>query len=158
MRLSHILKEKARVQKAESPEELEYLQKAANLLADNLNIADREIIITFDPPYDLDKNQYGATVGVGKKPNKIFILIDKGISTGEKVRTLAHEMVHAQQISSGRLVISELKNKKINGEWEGEPFTNTQYSKSNPWEIEAHTKEKELQRYIIKKLGNFISD
>lgn len=157
MKLSTILQERAKVQNVNDSDELQYLQRAADLLASNLDIDDKEIVITFDPPYDLDKTQYGATIGLGEKPQKIFILIDKGISTGEKVRALAHEMVHAHQIASGKLVIEKLKNGKITGSWDGEEFDFTRYSKSNPWEVEAYTQEKILQRKVIEELGNFVS-
>ena len=143
------------MQKAATPEELQYLQKAADILAQKLDIDNQEIIITFDPPYDLDKSQDGATVGMGKHPKKIFILIDKNLSTGEKVKNLAHEMVHAQQLADGRLVINSLDGGKISGEWEGQSYDDLKYSRSNPWEIEAHTREKELHRFVISELGNF---
>lgn len=157
MKLSSIT-ERARVQNAKQSEELQYLQRAADLLAQELDLEDKEISITFDPPYDLDKTQYGATIGLGRSPKKIFIFVDKGIPTGEKLRALAHEMIHAQQLASGKLAILDFSNGKISGEWEGEPFDHTRYSKSNPWEVEAYKREKELQRFIIDKLGNFISN
>lgn len=156
MKLSHIISEKARVQNASKSEALQYLENAANILADFLDISDKEIIITFDPPYELDPSQEGATLGLGRKPNKIFIFVDKGLSVGENLRTLAHEMVHAQQLASGRLSILDFKNGKISGEWEGEPFDDLRYSERNPWELEARTKEKELQRMVIDEIGNFI--
>lgn len=152
------LLERATVQKAATPEELKYLQKAADILAQELDINNHELIISFDPPYDLDKSQDGATIGLGRVPRKIFILIDKTLSTGEKVRTLAHEMIHAQQLSNGRLVINGIENGKISGEWEGQPFDDLKYSTSNAWEIEAHTRDKDLQRFVLGKIGNFTQD
>lgn len=154
MKISQII-ESARVQNAGESEELQYLQRAADLLSKKLDLEDREVTITFDPPYDLDPSQYGATIGLGRSPKKIFILIDKGIPTGEKVRALAHEMVHAQQLASGKLAILNFEKGQINGEWDGEPFDFVRYSKSNPWEVEAYTQEKKLQRFVINELGNF---
>lgn len=156
MNLLLSLLERATVQKAATPEELQYLQRAADILSQELGLGNHEIIITFDPPYDLDKSQGGATIGLGKIPRKIFILIDKDISTGEKVRNLGHEMIHAQQLATGRLAILDIENGKISGEWESQAFDDLKYSKSNPWEIEAHTKEKDLQRFVLSKIGNFI--
>jgi len=154
MKISTIL-ERSRVQNATESEELQYLQKAADLLSNELDLNDREVTITFDPPYDLDASQYGATIGLGRSPKKIFIFVDKDISTGEKLRALAHEMVHAQQLASGKLAILNFEKGQISGEWDGEPFEFLRYSKSNPWEVEAYTKEKSLQKFVINKLGNF---
>lgn len=155
MKVKHIITERATVQGVKDNEELEYLKKAADLLVDTLDLEDHNIIVSFDPPYDLDKEQHGVTIGIGESPNKIFILIDKGLSTGEKIRVLAHELIHAKQIAKGELVILGLENGKIKGRWQGEEFKNVKYSKRNPWEVEAHRKEKELQRFIIDQLGNF---
>lgn len=156
MKLSQMIIEKAKVTQGDNPKEMEYLQRAADLLADTLSVEGNEITISFDPPMDLDKSQHGVTIGLGRNPKKIFIMIDRGLSTGEKVRTLAHEMVHVNQLASGRLVILELKDGNISGEWEGEPFKLARYSSSNPWEIEAYTKEKELRQLVVDEIGNFI--
>lgn len=155
MKIFDIIPEKAQITQGKDKAEVEYLQRAADFLSDYLNLDDHNILISLDPPMDLDNTQTGVTIAMGKNPNKIFIMIDKGISTGEKVRTLAHEMIHALQIASGRLVILELKDGKIRGQWEGETFNDLKYSRSNPWEVEAHTKDKELQRMVIDELGNF---
>lgn len=155
MKLSQIISEKATITQGRDQGEMAYLQRAADLLSDHLNLNSHDITISLDPPMDLDKTQTGVTIGIGKRPNKIFIMIDSGISTGEKVKTLAHEMIHALQLATGRLAILELKNGKITAEWEGETLKNIRYSRSNPWEIEAHTKDKELQRLVIDQLGNF---
>ena len=157
MKVSQIISERAQVTQGKDKAEMAYLQRAADLLHDELGLDAHDVTISFDPPMDLDKTQYGVTIGIGRKPKKIFIMVDKGLSTGEKVRILAHEMVHAQQIASGRLAILGLDDGKIRGEWEGEEFNPRRYSKSNPWEVEAYTKEKTLQRMVIDRLGNFTS-
>lgn len=149
------LTEIAKVTKASSPEELQYLQKAADILSQELELDNHEIMVSFDPPYDLDKSQDGATIGIGRIPKKIFILVDKNLSTGEKLRTLAHEMVHAQQLAQGRLVIDKLENGKISGEWGGKSYDSIKYSRANPWEVEAHTRDRQLQLFVISKIGNF---
>jgi hypothetical protein len=158
MKLSHIISEKARVQNASDSEEFQYLQDAANIIAEVLDISDIDIQITFDPPYDLDPSQEGATLGLGRNPKKIFIFVDKGLSTGDNLRILAHEMVHAQQLATGKLSILDFKNGKISGEWKGKKFDDLRYSDRNPWELEARTKERQLQRMVIDQIGNFVKE
>ena len=155
MKLRDILTEKVSITQGASGKELDYLQDAADLLAKQLGLSDQNIVVSFDPPMDLDKTQTGVTIGIGKHPNKIFVMVDKGLSMGEKLFTLCHEMVHVQQLASGRLAFTEIKDGKVSGEWEGEKFDNIKYSRSNPWEVEAHTKDKQLREFVLKKLGNF---
>ena len=119
-----------------------------------------DVVISFDPPYDLDKSQYGATIGIskdGNPPERIFVLIDKDLSMGEKVLYLCHEMIHVEQLASGRLLITNFDTnaKTIDGEWEGEKFEGRKYSKRNEWEVEAHTRDKKLRDYVLKRMGNF---
>ncbi|RLC97001.1 MAG: hypothetical protein DRI46_13350 [Chloroflexi bacterium] len=157
MKLKHIITEKASItQGAEGPE-LDYLQDAADLLTKHLALGDQKITISFDPPkgLDLDPSQNGVTIGLGNPPKEIFVLVDKNLSTGEKLLTLAHEMVHVKQLASGRLVFASLEGGKVSGEWEGEQFAEMKYSRRNPWEVEAHTKDKQLRDFILKELGNF---
>ncbi len=155
MKLKHIITERATVTQGATGKELDYLQDAADLLTKHLGLGDQSITISFDPPVDLDNSQTGVTVGIGRPPNKIFVMVDKNLSVGEKLLTLAHEMVHVKQLASGRLVFDKLENGKVSGEWEGEKFDEVKYSRNNPWEIEAHTKDKELRSFILKELGNF---
>ena len=155
MKLRDIITERVSITQGAQGKELDYLQDAADLLAKQLGVSDKNIVVSFDPPYDLDSTQTGVTIGLGKNPNKIFVMVDKGLSMGEKVLTLCHEMVHVQQLASGRLVFAELKDGKVSGEWEGDKFDNIKYSRRNPWEVEAHTKDKQLRDFVLKKLGNF---
>ena len=60
---------------------------------------------------------------------------------------IAHEMVHAQQIASGRLndhgiqIINDCLVKVA--EWDGEYHTNTKYD-DQPWEIDAYAREAQV--------------
>lgn len=155
MKLKRIITERAKVTQGANGKELDYLQDAADLLMKTLGIQDQTVVISFDPPMDLDSSQSGVTIGMGRPPKQIFIMVDKNTSMGEKVLTLAHEMVHVSQLASGRLVFDKLENGKVSGEWEGDSFDQAKYSRSNPWEVEAHTKDKTLRDLVLKQLGNF---
>lgn len=155
MKLRHIITESAQITQGAEGKELDYLQDAADLLMKQLGISDQTVVISFDPPMDLDSSQTGVTIGMGRPPGKIFIMVDKGLSMGEKVLTLCHEMVHVKQLASGRLVFDKLENGKVSGEWEGDKFDEIKYSRRNPWEVEAHTTDKKLRDFVLKNLGNF---
>ena len=160
MKLYQILGERATVHRVNDDKEANYLQQATDLLADELGIADREITVNFDPPQELlkklgDKKFQGATIGLNHSPNKIFVLINKHLSTGEKVATLSHEMVHARQMADGRLTMLLAKDGSVRIEWEGEYFEFKGYSNSAPWEIEATTQEKPLRQFVIDNIGNY---
>ena len=137
--------------------ELLYLQQAAILLADKLNVFNQSVTISFNPPVCLDDSQHGVTIGLGEKLNKIFVMITNNLTIGEKLLTLAHEMVHVSQLFSRKLVFNKLEGGQICGEWDGEMFDNIKYSRRNPWEIEAHTDDKNLKDYVLNELGNFIA-
>lgn len=160
MKLYQILRERATVHRVNDTKESDYLQNATDLLADKLGISDREITVNFDPPQELlkklgDKKFQGATIGLNHSPNKIFILINKHLSTGEKVATLSHEIIHAQQMADGRLSMMLGKDGSVRIDWEGEYFEFKSYSNSAPWEIEATTQEKSLRQYVIDNIGNY---
>ena len=62
---------------------------------------------------------------------------------------IAHEMVHAQQIASGRLndhgiqIVNDCLVKVA--EWDGEYHTNTKYE-DQPWEIDAYAREAQVSQ------------
>jgi hypothetical protein len=126
-------------------------------LIKKLGLEEVEVIIKYDSTHTLSPGQNGLTVATDKNPNKIFIFIKNNLSTGERVEALCHEMVHAEQLYDGRLFFSGISGGKADGEWEGKPFKNVTYRRSNPWEIEAHTKDKILRQKVIIKLGNYIA-
>jgi len=72
------------------------------------------------------------------------------------MRNIAHELIHAQQIITGRLEnvglqllqtgdAQTLVNVVI---WEGETFTNTPYN-DQPWEIDAYAREEEIMKEAL---------
>lgn len=153
MHLYDIIKESS-VQGLSDQRQVEYFTKALELLKKKLGV-NKELAVTFKPPYDLDPSQHGACVALGENPSKIFIFIDgnKGLSNTEMLQTLCHEMVHAHQFARGDLKILELKGSKFRGMWEGKEIV-AKYSRSNPWEVEAHSKDRPLTLEIIQELGN----
>ena len=62
---------------------------------------------------------------------------------------IAHEMIHAQQIASGRLndhgiqIVNDCLVKVA--EWDGEYHTNTKYE-DQPWEIDAYGREAQVSQ------------
>lgn len=159
MKLYQTLTEKASigVQDAQKSSELQYLEDAARILSDYLNI-ETDVRISFDPPFELDKTQDGATIALGESPNIIYVLIDgEGLTTAEKLRVLAHEMVHVHQIDRGDLAIlgHDPETNKITARWKDQHLLDIKYSRRNPWELEAHQKERDLQRHVVSVLGNY---
>ena len=157
MKLYQILDERATVHRVNNESEADYLQNVTDLLADKLGISDREITVNFNPPQELlkklgDRKFQGATIGLNNSPDKIFVLINQHLSTGEKVATLSHEMVHAKQMADGRLAMMLSKDGSVHMEWEGESFEFKGYSNSAPWEIEATTQEKSLRQFVIDNI------
>ena len=72
------------------------------------------------------------------------------------MRNIAHEMIHAQQIITGRLEnvgmqllqsgdAQTLVNVVI---WDGETFTNTPYDEQ-PWEKDAYAREEEIMKEAL---------
>lgn len=66
-------------------------------------------------------------------------------------RNIAHEMIHAQQIITGRLEDLGLQLLQSGDAqtlvkvsiWDGETYTNTKYE-DQPWEIDAYAREEEI--------------
>lgn len=66
-------------------------------------------------------------------------------------RNIAHEMIHAQQIITGRLEDLGLQILQAGDAqtlvkvsiWDGETYTNTKYE-DQPWEIDAYAREEEV--------------
>lgn len=77
----------------------------------------------------------------------------------ETIKTnIAHEMIHAQQIASGRLndhgiqIIDECLVKVA--EWDGEYHTNTKYD-DQPWEIDAYAREAQVAQEAKEMLAQW---
>lgn len=73
------------------------------------------------------------------------------------LRNIAHEMIHAEQIISGRL--QDLGLQILNAGdsqvlakvaiWQGETHTNTQYD-DQPWEKEAYAREEQVMKEALQ--------
>ena len=77
----------------------------------------------------------------------------------ETIKTnIAHEMIHAQQIASGRLndhgiqIVDECLVKVA--EWDGEYHTNTKYD-DQPWEIDAYAREAQVAQEAKEMLAQW---
>lgn len=65
------------------------------------------------------------------KPDSFVVEIDRSLSTEEKLKTLAHELVHVKQYSCGYLNESMTR-------WRGKKVNLSELDYENiPWEIEA---------------------
>lgn len=77
--------------------------------------------------------------------NTFFIVLNSKISFYQLGITLAHEMVHVHQISSGKLKLKS--GRRI---WNGKVFkSETQYI-DQPWELAAFSKQEILFRKSLK--------
>lgn len=78
------------------------------------------------------------------------------INVKDRMKHLAHEMVHAKQLIRGELKSTRRINTTVNGvdfevdatEWKGEMMYNVPY-KDQPWEIEAYSLEDALSEMYI---------
>lgn len=136
----------------------QYCNDAVALLKSHLMI-NMDIEIRFTPTSKYDDSQTGACVAGGKSPTKAIIYINdtRATNNNEKIKTLCHEMIHAHQFSRGDLVVTGIYNQfdppRFSGTWKGEPFK-CKYSKTRPWEQEAHYNEHKLYDFVIDKLKN----
>ena len=72
-------------------------------------------------------------------------------------RNIAHEMIHAEQIISGRLQDLGLQIVASGDDqslvkvsiWDGESYTNTQYD-DQPWEIDAYEREEQVMSEALQ--------
>jgi len=72
-------------------------------------------------------------------------------------RNIAHEMIHAQQIITGRLEDLGLQILQAGDTqtlvkvsiWDGETYTNTKYE-DQPWEIDAYAREEEVMQEALQ--------
>ena len=75
-----------------------------------------------------------------EEDREFTIRIDISLPLNEMISTILHEMVHVQQFLSGKLKQPQPGKavyKRVDYDWEMD------YN-DRPWEIEAHTKEKQL--------------
>jgi hypothetical protein len=121
-----------------------------------LDYFDADIEIEFAPKLDGDAGGYChgddeevvieiATKCMGEKIEKDQIL-----------QNIAHELIHAQQILTGRLkdfglqIVNECLVKAQ--EWDGEYYTNVKYA-DQPWEIDAYGREEEVKLKALEVLN-----
>ena len=124
-----------------------------------LNIYDTDTGIEVDFKEKCDGNAGGYCYG---DQEEITIEIALNVQ-GEKLteqsiqRNIAHEMIHAEQIISGRLQdlglqILDAGDSQVLAKvaiWQGETHTNTMYD-DQPWEIEAYAREEQVMKEALQ--------
>ena len=83
-----------------------------------------------------------------EEDREFTIRIDVSLPLNEMISTVLHEMVHVQQFLSGKLKQpkpGKAVYKRVDYDWEMD------YN-DRPWEIEAHTKEKQLAEAFNDRL------
>ena len=83
-----------------------------------------------------------------EEDREFTIRIDVSLPLDEMISTILHEMVHVQQFLSGKLKQPQPGKavyKRVDYDWEMD------YN-DRPWEIEAHTKEKQLAEAFNDRL------
>lgn len=83
-----------------------------------------------------------------EEDREFTIRIDVSLPLNEMISTILHEMVHVQQFLSGKLKQPQPGKavyKRVDYDWEMD------YN-DRPWEIEAHTKEKQLAEAFNDRL------
>lgn len=151
MRLNEFLTENSHIQGSDNPE---YYEKVVAQLRQALDIPEGvKLTVAVNPNMTFDSGQDGLTIPSPTDNNHIYLLLRGGLPPSQLASALAHEMVHAKQIADGRLDL-KLNNGKYDVTWEGKPSRFKKYSRSAPWEIEAHTQERELLHHIIDTVGN----
>lgn len=130
-----------------------------NAVAAVLNIFDTNTGIEVDFRKKCDGNAGGYCYG---DQEEITIEIALNVQ-GEKLteesiqRNIAHEMIHAEQIISGRLQdlglqILDAGDSQVLAKvaiWQGETHTNTKYD-DQPWEKEAYAREEEVMQEALQ--------
>jgi hypothetical protein len=78
------------------------------------------------------------------RPREFLIELNKHRTTKAMLMTLAHELVHVKQFAKGEL------NESINA-WSGKRISDKVDYWDQPWEIEAHGREKGLYVRFVEK-------
>lgn len=152
MKAKDFLRESANV-KVSDPNVKQYLTAASDIIGDALGINSSVINVVIGQSLP-NMGQHGLTLPDPKGSGKIMIVLGEGLSAAELLRALAHEMIHAKQILDGDLQFDFGDN--ISVKYKGKPVP-LKYNRSAPWETEAHSKEKDLARMVIDKIGNIQS-
>lgn len=134
---------------------INYIERVASYLG--LDYSETEVELSIVPKCD-----QGAGGWCHGDDEEVFIEIARSDRCGhlemnQIMINIAHEMVHAQQIATGRLVNTGLIMRDVGNErelayahmWEGERFVNLPYD-DQPWEKEAYAREMEVYEACIK--------
>jgi len=84
-----------------------------------------------------------------------LVTVDCRLGPKELIEVLSHELVHAEQYHSGRLVKKYLKRKGWMHYWNGtvgSKGTTYKAYRDQPWEMEAWGRQEELAKVVIEKL------
>jgi len=157
MKLNQFLPENVKTHGV-SGDAAEYYANVSNHLASELKIPESiKVVVNFNYKHEFVQGHNGSTLPDLMDDNTIHIYLRPGLDRATLLRALCHEFVHVQQIASGRLVFN-IKNEKLAGmEWEGEAVEPPNYNRSSEWELEAHTKEKDLLQSVIGAVGNLMN-
>jgi hypothetical protein len=124
------------------------IKSAIKYFADNLISKQLQQHISIQIKFVGDTDNYGEVeitdYNLRNQPRDFTFFIDKDISEEEKIRTIAHEMVHTKQY-----VYSELNEEMTI--WRGKEVSEEQYQKyeDRPWEAEAYKLGDELYESYI---------
>lgn len=128
---------------------------------DNLGLGELSGFVDIVFVAELPKGIFGSTVGDDSEVLIEIAMFSNGtpIPFNEIQKTIAHELTHAKQYLTGRLIQCPLQT-DINGElickylWCGKEYLNTKY-KDRPWEHEANITEDVLvsgTMYDLRKI------
>jgi hypothetical protein len=101
----------------------------AELLFTPARIAQLELTIRYKN-LDVFGLVYIDNYNLKGKPDSFIIEINRCLNIDDKLKTLAHEMVHVKQYSSGYLNESMTR-------WRGEKVSDYLDYENKPWEVEA---------------------
>jgi Zn-dependent peptidase ImmA (M78 family) len=124
------------------------IKSALKYFADNLISKQLQRFISVKIVFISNADNYGEveiTDYNTKGPRDFTLFIDKNLPEEEKIRTIAHELVHVKQY-----VYNELNEQMTM--WRGKKVSEDDYLNYNdrPWEREAYKMEKKLYGDYIK--------
>ena len=132
------------------------LLEASRFYSEQLDM-EKDIVISYDFKMPSRFRIYHGLASQNKKNKNIYqVVIMMNHNEYSLLSTLAHEMIHIKQMTSGDLMIDHEQNKRY---WKGVDHTYTKYE-DQPWEIEAFKNESRLTKNFLKykknKLGIFM--
>jgi len=142
------------------------IQARRNYLEESKELAFmvKEAMPVFRELLDLPKNIYirigtkrGSYKGCFNNSEKVLFLNVCRFEYDQAMKTLAHELVHAEQYKQGRLSMSKFIPKKgYVSFWNGEEVKNKGKTynsyRRQPWEVEAFSRQDELAKEVKKIL------